>query len=446
MFLCFKCKGKKKEKSPSPSLPPTSILPPLPPPLNPSSFPSPFLSSFDHPSSSAPIPSLPLPPSSHPPPSFCSLPPSSLPPPPSFVLSLPSTNSINLKAKGKLNNLDCFKSNPFFKDFNIRSQIGVGTFGKVFKATKGDDTTDRIMAIKVEKKVKTKISLLNHESAVLCKVSSNPGFPQFLEFLETPSYSYLVMECLGPNLETLKSTAGGTFSLKTVVVIGCQILERLKTLHDVGFVHRDIKPENFLVDLHSHNTIYLIDFGLCTFYLSQKNHTADDETKRDVVANQQEPLKNCEELEKKLVGSSIGAQLNNEQPLQFLAGNTRLIGTMRYASLNSHLGMVASRRDDLESLAYVLIYFYKGVLPWQNIYSKSPEEQGDAILKKKEEGEEELCRGLPNQFKVFLKYVKLLKSQEKPDYNHLRQILLEVLRGSEREEDLTFEWCRRKEG
>lgn len=449
MFLCFKCKGKKKQKppSPSPSLPQTCIPPPPPPPLppNPSSSPSNIHSSFVNPPLLTPLPSLPFPPSNHPPSSFYSLPPSSNPPPPSFILSLPSTSTITSRVKGKLNNLDCFKSNSFFKIYDVLSQIGVGTFGKVFKALKIDDPSDRIVAIKVEKKAKTKISLLNHEAGALCRLSSIPGFPQFIDFIENPFHSYLVMECLGPNLETLKSTAGGTFSLKTVVTIGCQMLDRLETLHNLGLVHRDIKPENFLVGLHSHNTIYLIDFGLCLYYSNPKSSNTDDENKRDVEQSQQELWKNQEKMEKKVVCSSTATQMN-KGPVQFLAGNKKLIGTMRYASINSHLGILAGRRDDLESLAYVLIYFYKGVLPWQNIHNKNLEEQEEAILKKKEEGEEELCRGLPNQFKIFLKYIKRLKTPEKPDYNHMRRILLEIFRGKEEEEQLVFEWSKKKEG
>jgi casein kinase 1 len=267
-------------------------------------------------------------------------------------------------------------------------------------------------------------------------LSSKPGFPKFLDFLETPSHSYLIMQCLGPNLETLKSKAvGGTFSLKTVVNIGCQVLERLETLHNLGFLHRDIKPENFLIDQINHDTIYLIDFGLCTSFEQKPEET---ESGRRVIANKNYLAANDPNNDE----DNNCSQIIINDPSPFLLGNKKLVGTMRYASVNCHLGLLQGRRDDLESLAYMLVYFYKGMLPWQNIYCKNMEEQESAILKKKEEGEGEICKGLPKQFENFLNYVKRLKLHDRPDYGHLKEILLEILKI--KGEDLGFEWCKKK--
>lgn len=136
----------------------------------------------------------------------------------------------------------------------------------------------------------------------------------------------MVMDLLGPSLEDLFQKCNRRFDLRTVVRVGQQIVSRLEYMHSRKFMHRDIKPENFLMGTHQHcMRVFVIDFGLSKKYI----------------------LKNGEHL-----------------PYR---DNKSLTGTPRYASINSHLGIEQSRRDDLESVIYMLIYFLKGSLPWQNL-------------------------------------------------------------------------------
>lgn len=171
-------------------------------------------------------------------------------------------------------------------------------------------------------------------------------------------------------------------------MIGLQILDRIEYIHSQGLIHRDIKPDNFLIgkDNKETNQIFMIDFGL-----AKKYKTKD---------GQHIPYKD----------------------------NKNLTGTARYASINTHLGIEQGRRDDLEGLIYMLIYFCLGQLPWQNMDAKNKKEKYEKILEKKlTTSPEELCAGLPYQFVALLKYIRNVFFDQKPNYSYIRQQLEEVL-------------------
>lgn len=156
-------------------------------------------------------------------------------------------------------------------------------------------------------------------------------------------------------------------------------------IHSCGLIYRDIKPDNFLIGVD--NLIYVVDFGMAKPY-------------RDSRTFQHIPYR-----EKK-----------------------SLSGTARYMSINTHLGREQSRRDDLEALGHVLLYFLRGSLPWQGLKAASNKEKYERIgLKKQDISIPELCNGFPDEFAQYLAYARSLKFESTPDYAMLRGLMQRAL-------------------
>jgi serine/threonine protein kinase len=279
-----------------------------------------------------------------------------------------------------------------------KNKLGHGSFGDVFQGN--HKTTNEKVAVKIETTDQKKI--LKHEYSVYKALHANPAAPHIPKihfFGVKDGETILIMEFLNASIEKLHTKCGKTFTLKTTLMLGIQMFDLLKKLHESNFVHRDIKPDNFLLGNEDKTRIYLIDFGL---------------TKR---------FKN-----------------ENNVHVKFQEGKS-LVGTARYASINSHAGFELSRRDDLESLFYMLIYLWAGTLPWQGIEAPTREEKyvliGD---KKKTVSEEELCNGLPPAFCTCLKYIKNLKFKDKPDYPYLRAQLTDTFRAQGFHYDCKYDW------
>lgn len=285
--------------------------------------------------------------------------------------------------------------------WKIIDKIGQGSFGLIYVVEDILTKNKPKYAIKVENlhSLNLTYSLVQKEAKILTKMESEDGFPRNIKYFQEYSNNCLVMTLLGDNLNLLMKKCG-SFSVKTIIMLGYHILIRLESLHLKGLLHRDIKPENIVTGHNSdYNKIFLIDFGLSKPYLDENGIHI--------------PL-----LEKK-----------------------GLIGTARYASINAHNGMELSRRDDLESWIYVLVYLANGKLPWQNIAGESKDLKYSNILKIKESIiEETLCEGLPLELTICLKYIKSLQFEETPNYKFLKRLLTDMLEGKTLPSEIRWDW------
>jgi serine/threonine protein kinase len=261
--------------------------------------------------------------------------------------------------------------------YRITKRVGGGSFGDIYL---GVGANGEKVAVKFEKHG-ARCPQLRHEYKVYRELQNAPGFAKVHYFGTQDSYNLMVMDLLGPSLEDQFNKCGRRFSLKTVLMIADQTLERVEIMHSRHLIHRDIKPANFVTEPNgAGNFVYCIDFGLSKRYRHPRT------------------LQHIPQRE----GRS-------------------LTGTPRYASINNHLGVEQSRRDDLESIGYVLVYFLKGGLPWQGLKAKSATTKYKLIMEKKQSITiPALCQGCPSQFAEYLAYCRSLKFDAKPNIAYLR--------------------------
>ncbi|KAL9261134.1 Casein kinase 1-like protein [Drosera capensis] len=282
--------------------------------------------------------------------------------------------------------------------YKLGRKIGSGSFGEIFLATHVD--THEIVAAKIENS-KTKHPQLLYEAKIYLSIQGGSGIPSIKWSGVDGEDNVLVIDLLGPSLEDLFVYCGRRFSLKTVLMLADQMISRIEYVHSKGFLHRDIKPDNFLMGLgRKANQVYIIDFGLAKRY-------------RDSATNRHIPYRE----------------------------NKNLTGTARYASCNTHLGIEQSRRDDLESLGYVLLYFLRGSLPWQGLKAATKKQKYDKICEKKLSTPiEALCKSHPVEFASYLHYCHSLTFDQRPDYGFLKRLFRELFTREGHSFDYIFDW------
>ena len=286
--------------------------------------------------------------------------------------------------------------------YRLGKKIGTGAFGEIFEGTDIFDNSS--VAIKLEHN-SVKYPQLLFEAKLLKSIPGT-GIPVMHWFGIAGEYNAMVMDLLGQNLEDLYNYCAKNFSLKTILMITIQMIERLKHVHDNHYIHRDIKPENFLIGKETtEKTIYLLDFGLAKRY-------------RDEYTHIHIPLKE----------------------------NRNLTGTARYASCNAHNGLEQSRRDDMESIAYVILYFFRKKLPWQGLKCKDKNEKHAKIKEiKMSMTPEKLFEGLPKEFADYLTMVKKLGFEEEPSYKTYIQMFNKLFKAKEFEMDYRYDWVTVKD-
>ncbi|KAL8293234.1 hypothetical protein RQP46_000928 [Phenoliferia psychrophenolica] len=284
--------------------------------------------------------------------------------------------------------------------YRVGKKVGEGSFGVIFEGT--NLLNSQQVAIKFEPR-KSDAPQLRDEYRTYKILAGSPGVPQVYYFGQEGLHNILVIDLLGPSLEDLFDMCSRKFSVKTVVMVAKQMLTRVQCIHDKNLIYRDIKPDNFLIGRPSTktaNTVFVVDFGMAKQY-------RDPKTKQHIPYRERKSLS----------------------------------GTARYMSINTHLGREQSRRDDLEALGHVFMYFLRGSLPWQGLKAATNKQKYEKIGEKKQSTAiKELADGFPEEFSIYLNYVRKLGFEETPDYDFLRELFTKVLKNSGEAEDGVYDW------
>ncbi|KAL8802620.1 MAG: hypothetical protein Q9182_003711 [Xanthomendoza sp. 2 TL-2023] len=295
-------------------------------------------------------------------------------------------------------------SNVVGVHYRVGKKIGEGSFGVIFEGT--NLLNNQQVAIKFEPR-KSDAPQLRDEYRTYKILVGCPGIPNVYYFGQEGLHNILVIDLLGPSLEDLFDHCNRRFTPKTVVMVAKQMLSRVQTIHEKNLIYRDIKPDNFLIgrpSSKSANVIHVVDFGMAKQY-------RDPKTKQHIPYRERKSLS----------------------------------GTARYMSINTHLGREQSRRDDLEALGHVFMYFLRGGLPWQGLKAATNKQKYEKIGEKKQTTAiKDLCDGYPvaEEFNKYLSYVRNLGFEDTPDYDYLRDLFTQALKNIGDVEDGDYDWMK----
>ncbi|KAL5214505.1 hypothetical protein ABZP36_003657 [Zizania latifolia] len=286
--------------------------------------------------------------------------------------------------------------------FKLGKKIGSGSFGELYLGV--NLQTSEEVAVKLES-VKSRHPQLHYESKLYMLLQGGTGIPHLKWFGVEGEYNVMVIDLLGPSLEDLFNYCNRKFSLKSVLMLADQMITRVEYMHTRGFLHRDIKPDNFLMGLGRKANQVCLFVQLSYYYYYYIIHHED----------------------------------------VHVVENKNLTGTARYASVNTHLGVEQSRRDDLESLGYVLMYFLRGSLPWQGLKAGTKKQKYDKISEKKMlTPVEVLCKSYPSEFVTYFHYCRSLRFEDKPDYSYLKRLFRDLFIREGYQLDYVFDWTMLK--
>lgn len=269
--------------------------------------------------------------------------------------------------------------------FQVLRPIGQGSFGTVYHGR--DTSNDRYVAVKILKQ-KGHQSYYR-ETKCLKYLGAVDGIPEMIWKGRMGGNDVLILQRLGCDLSMLFEHCGHRFSIATTLKVGIEMITLIQRVHEKGIIHRDIKPHNFLIGYKSEKSkIFIIDFGLAKSYRSDSR--------------------------------------KNGKHKRATSG-LMPVGTARYASIWTHKGVSQSRRDDLESIGFVLVYFLISKLPWQGLKISTKHEKWRKICRVKAGTPlEVLCKGIPSQFREYLTAVRRLKYEETPNYRYLIDLFYEA--------------------
>ena len=285
-----------------------------------------------------------------------------------------------------------------FGKYKIIYEIGKGQFSSVFSSR--NIINQNYVALKIQEKSK-KIESLKKEAYYLFQLKGGEGIPKIISFGYSGKYEILIEQLLGKSLlDLFKGNNNKKSRLKDMIMVSIQLIERIQFIHSKYLLHLDIKPNNFLIGNPDSSLIYVIDFGFAKKYRSSRTGKHAQYSKKSYFN-----------------------------------------GNLKYSSVRTMNGIEPSRRDDLESLGYMLIYLYNLKLPWNNLCANDQNDLAQKIYEfKKDISLDSLCQDTPKEIKEYMKYVKSLKFEEEPNYEYLKNIFLKMLQKYENQNYFHFSW------